>query len=72
MSGSVESVVSASIALQGYTLAQEKNNLLLNKVLDNQQQTIMSLLDAASVTPKTGPQPLAQLGSVGTRIHVTA
>lgn len=72
MSGSIESAVSASVAMQGYTLAQDKNNLLLNKVLANQEQTIMSLLDAASVTPKTGPQPLAQAGSVGTRVHVTA
>ncbi|GGE63117.1 hypothetical protein ACBP93_10250 [Paenalcaligenes hominis] len=72
MSGSVESVVSASIALQGHALAQEKDNLLLKKVLANQEQTIMSLLDAAAVTPKTGPQPLAHSGAVGTQVHVTA
>lgn len=72
MSVSIESVVSASIALQGHTLAQEKDNLLLKKVLANQEQTIMSLLDAAAVTPKTGPQALAQSGAVGTKVHVTA
>ena len=72
MSVSIESVVSESIALQGHTLAQEKDNLLLKKVLANQEQTIMSLLDAAAVTPKTGPQALAQSGAVGTKVHVTA
>ena len=72
MSGSIESVVSASVAMQSYALGQEKNNLLLNKVLENQTQSITSLLDAAAVTPATGPQPLAQSGIVGTRVHVTA
>ena len=71
MSGSIESVVSASIAMQGYTLAQDKNNLLLSKVLANQEQTIMSLLDAASVTPKAFGSG-RQRGDTGTRDRLIA
>jgi|GEM_PF-1276665 len=68
---SVQGAVSAALGLQNYMLAQEKNNNLLTKVLDNQRDTITQLVDSA-IPPATGPQPLAESGAVGTRIHVTA
>lgn len=67
MSGSVEGAVGAALAIQNWNMIQEKDHLLLKKVLDGQSNTILSLIEGA-----TGPQPLAQSGMVGTTIHVTA
>ena len=61
---SAESTVSVAQNLQTATLFQEKQNVLLRKTLDNQAQTIMSLVDSV-------PQ-LATSGSVGTRLHAIA
>lgn len=66
---SIEGTVNAALALKNWTQIQEKDNALLKKVLDNQANTIASLIDSV---PTTGPQPLATSGSVGTKIHVTA
>lgn len=60
----VESAVSAALGLEGAAAAQNQHNVLLRKVLDNQEKVITSLVDAM---PK-----LATIGSVGTRLHVTA
>lgn len=67
MSGSIEGTVGAALSLQHWNAVQEKDNLLLRKVLDNQADSVLSLINSA-----TGPQPLAQGGMVGINIHVTA
>ena len=64
MDMSVESAVSAALSLQGYSAAQEQQNVLLRKVLDNQAQAIASIMDSM---PR-----LATFGPVGTQLHVTA
>ena len=64
MDMSIESTVSAALSLQGATAAQEQQNLLLRKVLDHQAQAIAGLMDSM-------PQ-LATVGTVGTKLHVTA
>lgn len=64
MDMSVESTVSAALSLTGFNAAQEQQNVLLRKVLDNQAQAIASIMDSM---PK-----LAAVGSVGTQLHVTA
>ena len=64
MDMSIESAVSTALALQGFNAAQQQQNVLLRKVLDNQAQVIDSLIDTM---PK-----LASHGPVGTRLHVSA
>lgn len=64
MSTSIESAVSVALDMKGAAAAQNQHNVLLRKVLDNQAQAITSLVDSM---PK-----LATIGSVGTRLHVTA
>lgn len=64
MDMSVESTVSAALSLQGINAAQNQQNVLLRKVLDNQAQAIASLMDTM---PK-----LSTFGPVGTQLHVTA
>ena len=66
MSGSIEGTVGAALSLQHWNMIQEKDNLLLKKVLDNQANHLLSLINSA-----TGPQPLAQTGMIGTKINVT-
>jgi hypothetical protein len=61
---SIESTVSATLSLQSAGVAQQQQNLLLRKALDNQAQTITGLIDSI---PK-----LATSGTVGTQLHVTA
>lgn len=61
---SAESAVGAAQSMQTATVVQEKQNLLLRKVLDSQAQTITSLVDSI---PK-----LATSGSVGTQLHAIA
>lgn len=68
MSGSIEGVVGASLAIENAVLMQEKDNALLKKVLEGQEATILGLIDSAM----TGPQELALSGMVGTKLHVTA
>ncbi|WP_323011911.1 hypothetical protein [Castellaniella sp.] len=67
MSESVQSAVAAASGLQNWTMMQEKQNLLLNKVLDSQANTILSLVNSVPSTPQ-----LASSGSVGTLLHTTA
>ncbi|ARP85366.1 putative motility protein [Bordetella genomosp. 9] len=62
---SIEGTVAAAVGLQQANAMQDAQNVLLRKVLDNQAQTIVSLI--GSVAPQ-----LATSGMVGTRIHVTA
>lgn len=64
MDMSVEGAVSATQDFKGAALAQNQQNVLLRKVLDNQAQTITSLVDSM---PK-----LSTVGSVGTQLHVVA
>lgn len=61
---SAENTVGAALSLQTATVHAEKQNVLLRKTLDNQAQTIMSLVDSV---PK-----LATSGSVGTKLHEIA
>lgn len=63
----VSAVVAQAVGLQNFNAQQEAQNMLLKKTLDNQQQTIVSLVQAA-----TGPQALASTGAVGTQLHTTA
>lgn len=67
MSDSVESLVGAATGLQNWAAMQDKNNLLLRKVLDGQSNTILSLVTSVPTAPQ-----LAQSGSVGTLLHATA
>lgn len=64
MDMAVESAVSAALGIKGAAAAQNQHNVLLRKVLDNQEQAITSLVNSV---PK-----LATVGSVGTKLHVTA
>lgn len=67
MSDSVESLVGAATGLQNYSQMQEKQNVLLRKVLDGQANTVMSLINSVPSAPQ-----LATSGMVGTQLHVTA
>ncbi|MBV2180751.1 MAG: hypothetical protein KUL86_05890 [Castellaniella sp.] len=67
MSSSVESLVGAATGLQNYAQLQDNQNVLLRKVLDNQSNTVMSLINSVPSAPK-----LASSGMVGTQLHVTA
>lgn len=67
MSDSVNTVVSAALGLQQWNMIQEKDNLLLRKVLDNQANAVLDLVNSVPSQPK-----LAQTGVVGTLLHVTA
>lgn len=67
MSDSVESAVAAATGLQNWAAMQDKNNLLLRKVLDGQSNTILSLVNSVPSAPQ-----LASSGAVGTLVHVTA
>ncbi|MGB3277173.1 MAG: hypothetical protein WBA82_13385 [Castellaniella sp.] len=67
MSGSIEGAVGAAVGLQQAIAMQEKDNLLLRKVLDGQANTILSLVNSVPSIPQ-----LATSGSVGTLLHVTA
>lgn len=67
MSESVESAVAAASGLQNWTMMQENQNTLLKKVLENQSDTILSLVNSVPSTPQ-----LANSGSVGTTLHTTA
>lgn len=60
----VESAVSAALGLKSAAAAQDQQNVLLRKVLDNNAQTITNLVDSV---PK-----LATMGSVGTNLHAIA
>lgn len=68
MSGSIEGVVGASLAIKNAVMLQEKDNTLLKQVLEGQESTILSLVNSAVVT---GPQQLATDGMIGTKLHVT-
>lgn len=65
---SIEGTVGQALAIQKSIQLQEKDHLLLSKVLDNQAASILGLIQSAT----TGPQSLATSGMVGTRVHVTA
>ena len=67
MSNSIEGTVGTAVGLQQANMMQEKDNLLLRKVLDNQANTIMSLVNSVPSAPQ-----LANGGMVGTLLHVTA
>ena len=67
MSDSVESLVGAATGLQNWAAMQDKNNLLLRKVMEGRSNTILSLVNSVPTVPQ-----LAQGGSVGTLLHVTA
>ncbi|GAA0225132.1 hypothetical protein GCM10009125_12630 [Castellaniella daejeonensis] len=67
MSDSVESAVAAATGLQNWAMMQEKDNLLLRKVLDGQANTILSLVNSVPSAPQ-----LATSGMVGTLLHTTA
>lgn len=63
----VEAAVGAATGLRNMMAMQEKDNALLRQVLDNQAATITNLVDSVP-----GPQKLAEVGNIGTRLHVTA
>lgn len=67
MSDSISSVVSAAQGIEAWAMMQEKENLLLRRVLENQQQTIVDLIDTAPTAPE-----LADSGSIGTLVNTTA
>lgn len=67
MSESVESAVAAASGLQNWAMMQESQNTLLKKVLENQSDTILSLVNSVPSAPQ-----LANSGSVGTLLHTTA
>ncbi|MAK56762.1 MAG: hypothetical protein CML17_13125 [Pusillimonas sp.] len=62
---SVESAVSAYMGLQNASAQQDQQIALLRKTLDNQKQMVEQIMSPLE------PQ-LANSGSVGTRVHVTA
>jgi hypothetical protein len=62
---SIEATVGVAVGLQQANAMQDAQNVLLRKTLDNQAQTIVSLI--SSVAPQ-----LATEGTVGTRLHVVA
>ena len=53
--------------MQNWNMMQEKDNLLLRKVLDGQSNTILSLINSVPSVPQ-----LATSGMVGTLLHTTA
>ncbi|KAB0615671.1 putative motility protein [Castellaniella defragrans] len=67
MSDSIEGTVAAATGLQNWNMMQEKDNLLLRKVLDGQANTILSLVNSVPSVPQ-----LANGGMVGTLLHTTA
>lgn len=67
MTESVESAVATAAGLQNWAMMQEGQNNLLRKVLDNQANTVLSLVNSVPSTPQ-----LATSGSVGTLLHTTA
>ncbi|GAA0776660.1 hypothetical protein ABRZ04_13405 [Castellaniella ginsengisoli] len=67
MSASIEGTVAAATGLQNWNMMQEKENLLLRKVLDGQANTILSLVNSVPTAPQ-----LATSGMVGTLLHTTA
>ncbi|CDM26028.1 hypothetical protein BN940_17986 [Castellaniella defragrans 65Phen] len=67
MSDSIEGTVAAATGLQNWNMMQEKDNLLLRKVLDGQANTILSLVNSVPTAPQ-----LANGGMVGTLLHTTA
>jgi hypothetical protein len=67
MSDSIEGTVAAATGLQNWNMMQEKDNLLLRKVLDGQANTILSLVNSVPSVPQ-----LATSGMVGTLLHTTA
>ncbi|MER1941010.1 MULTISPECIES: hypothetical protein [unclassified Castellaniella] len=67
MSDSVESAVATASGLQNWSMMQEKQNVLLRKVLDGQSNTILSLVNSVPSVPQ-----LANTGAVGTLLHTTA
>ena len=67
MSDAIEGTVAAATGLQNWNMMQEKDNLLLRKVLDGQANTILSLVNSVPTAPQ-----LANGGMVGTLLHTTA
>lgn len=64
MSMSVENTVSTALSLQGATLGQEKQMILLRKTLDSQAQAMAQIMESM---PK-----LATEGTLGTKINTYA
>ncbi|OXR50088.1 MULTISPECIES: hypothetical protein [unclassified Pusillimonas] len=62
---SVEAVVNTALALEGATVQQNQQMLLLRKTLESQAQVMQQLM--APLEPK-----LATSGAVGTRLHAVA
>ncbi|RIY38897.1 YjfB family protein [Neopusillimonas maritima] len=62
---SVESAVSAYMGLKNASAQQDQQIALLRKTLDNQKKMVEQIM--SPLEPK-----LANSGSVGTRLHVTA
>lgn len=69
MSNSIDSTVSAALALQNQAVQQQANYLLLRKALATQANTVTSLVEGASAQMQ--PQ-LASGGRVGTLLHAVA
>ena len=67
MSNSIEGTVGTAVALQQANVMQQKDNLLLRKVLDGQANTIVNLVNSVPSAPQ-----LATSGMVGTLLHTTA
>ncbi|HEX2518371.1 MAG TPA: hypothetical protein VHK04_02385 [Castellaniella sp.] len=67
MSDPISDAVAAATGLQNAAALQQKENLLLRKVLDGQSNTILSLVTSVPTAPQ-----LAQSGPVGTLLHATA
>lgn len=67
MSDSVSATVGAAVGLQNAATLQQKDNLLLRKVLDNQSSVINQLISSVPSAPQ-----LSSVGTVGTLLHVTA
>lgn len=67
MSGAIESTVNAALALQNQNVMQEKNALMLRKVIDNQVNAAADIIESIQQVPE-----LATSGTVGTQLHTTA
>lgn len=67
MSDSIQGAVNTAQHLDAWAMMMEKEYALLRRVLNNQEQTIVDLIDTAPTAPE-----LADSGTVGTRLHVTA
>lgn len=67
MSDSISGAIGAAVSLQNMAAMQQKDSLLLRKVLDNQADTINQLISGVPSAPQ-----LASTGAVGTQLHVTA